>query len=94
MGNRKSNKLSKIALSKSYTLQTLIDKLNNTTIGGIVSDVEANSYDISTLQTRVDNNDDDIALINAKIDAIASLFNIVFNEDGTIKSEDYSTHTH
>ena len=42
------------------------------------------------------NNDtnDDISLINAKIDAIAALFEITFDTSGAITTEEYTSHTH
>ena len=97
-----------VAIGKAAYLQSLIDKLNSTTVGDL-SDridsndndiavlsgrIDSNDTDISNLSDRIDSNDTDIALINQKIDTIAAIFSIVFNSDGTLSSEEYSTHAH
>jgi len=111
-----------VAIGKAAYLQSLIDKLNSTTVGDLsdridsndndiavlsgridsndtdisnLSDrIDSNDTDISNLSDRIDSNDTDIALINQKIDTIAAIFSIVFNSDGTLSSEEYSTHAH
>jgi len=107
MVNSKQN-LGAVAIVKTNHLQSLIDKLNNTTVGdisnridsndtdiSILSDrIDSNDRDISSLSDRIDSNDTSIALINEKINTLASLFSLVFNDDGTLDSEDYTTHTH
>ncbi len=76
----KGYKLSKLALSKSYILQNLINTLNNTTVGSLSNDIGNIQTELTTLNTRIVN--------------FASLFGVVFNPDGTITSEDYTTHKH
>ncbi len=46
-----------------------------------------NNTTVGNLQSQID-------LINRKIDAIAGLFSILFNTNGTLSSEAYTTHTH
>ncbi len=72
--------LSLAAIGRVNNVQALIDKLNNTTVGGINS--------------RIDGHGVLLALIHTKINTLASLFGIVFNADGTLNSEAYTTHTH
>ena len=93
---------------KTAYLQSLIDKLNNTTVGGLnaridsndidiatlTGRIDSNDIDIATLTARIDSNDTDITLINEKINTLASLFSLIFNSDGTLNSEAYTTHTH
>lgn len=82
------------AMGKSAYLQSLIDKLNTTTVGDLSARIDANDVDIFNINGRIDSNDVDIALINKKINTIVSVLSIVFNTDGTLSSEAYSTHKH
>jgi len=86
--------LGAVAMGKAAYLQSLIDKLNTTTVGYLSARIDANDVDIFNISGRIDSNDVDIALINAKINTIASIFSIVFNADGTLNSEAYSVHKH
>ncbi len=86
--------LGAVAMGKAAYLQSLIDKLNSTTVGDLSARIDSNDTDIATLSGRIDSNDADITLINTKIDTIASLFSLVFNSDGTLSSEAYSSHKH
>lgn len=74
------NNLGSAAIVKAGYLQSLIEKINNTTVGD--------------LNARIDSNDSELALINKKIEALAALFSLVFNSDGTLNSEAYSSHKH
>jgi hypothetical protein len=94
MAKDKSSKLSKLALSKSYNIQALIDKLNNTTAGDLSDRIDGNDYDIENLQTNLTSINTNINLINTKINNFANLFGITFNADGTIDTENYLTHKH
>jgi hypothetical protein len=94
MAKDKSNKLSKLALSKSYTIQALIDKLNNTTVGNLSDRIDDNDYDIGNIQTSLNTLNNNINLINTKMSNFASLFGVTFNADGTINTENYSIHKH
>ena len=114
--------LGAVAMGKSAYLQSLIDKLNSTTVGGLSDRIDSNDTDITvlggridsndtdistlsgraeshdtdiaTLSGRIDSNDTDIALINEKINTIASLFSLLFNSDGSLSSEVYTSHVH
>ena len=83
----KSKKFAHIAMSQQRKLKELIYTLNNTTIGDLRLRVINNEDDIITLDNRIDTLDN-------KITAIASIFDIVFNADGTLNSESYTTHKH
>lgn len=103
-----NSNLGAVAMGKAATLQALIDKLNSTTVGDLSDRIDSNNNDITVLSgrinsndidianisDRIDSNNADIALINKKIDTVAAIFSIVFNSDGTLSSEEYSTHAH
>ena len=101
MTSQKSNNLGAVALTKARELQALIDILNNTTVGSLNEDITANANaiislnaDVDTLDGKVTTNTNAIASLNAKMNALATLFTLVFNQDGSMASEAYTTHTH
>ncbi len=64
---------------------------------GRVAFIKAKKLDklIDILQnTTIGTINDDINIIDTKINSIASLFGITFNTDGTIDTEAYTQHTH
>ena len=88
----KGTKLAKAALARinnitSGTTGTIDQRVSPMAQSlGITFDGNNNVLDNGT--------NDDILLINAKIDAIAALFKITFDASGSIVAEEYTTHTH
>ena len=58
-------------MGKAAYLQSLIDKLNSTTVGDISARIDSNDNDIAILSESVGSNDTKIELINKKINKIA-----------------------
>ena len=102
MLQKKSNNLGAVALTKARELQSLIDILNNTTIGSLSEDTTANANaivainnNITVLTNAVNINMNAISLLNAKIDSLATLFALGFDSTtGALTTEAYTTHAH
>lgn len=102
MTYKKNNPLLAAAASvKIRELQVLIDTLNNTTVGSLNEDIAANATaiaanttNITANTTAITANTSAIALINAKLTAIAGLFGLVFDINGALTSNSYTSHTH
>ena len=61
--------LGAVAMGKAAYLQSLIDKLNNTTVGDLSARIDSNDNDIVALSDRVSSNDTDIANLGTRIDS-------------------------
>jgi len=70
------------------TKKKLLDK------AAVVKTRELNALIDTLNNTTIGTINDDISMLNKKIDALSSVFGLVFNADGTLASEAYSTHTH
>lgn len=87
MLDEKKDKLGLLAYKRAKRLDKLIEELQNTTIGSLNEDINANTQSI-------DNINQSLQIIQAKIQSIADLFSITFNPNGTIANENYTNHTH
>lgn len=87
MLEEKKDKLGLLAYKRAKKLDKLIEELQNTTIGSLNEDVNANTQSINSINQT-------IQIIQTKLQSIAELFSITFNPDGTIASENYTNHTH
>ena len=90
----KKNKLANVAVAKARELQSLIDTLNNTTVGGLSDRIDANDLAITSLDQANTSTSEALSVVDNKLNAIATLFGIVFDNAGLITSEDYLSHTH
>ncbi len=88
----KGTKLAKAALARITNITTGATSTTDARVSpmaqslGITFDGNNNVLDNGT--------NDELVLINAKIDAMAVLFGITFDIDGSIITENYTTHTH
>jgi len=93
MRNRK-DKLGSVAMAKTSDLQSLIDTLNNTTVGGLSNDIAKLTTKVNSQDILINNLQDSLTLAQSKIDSISAIFNILFDSLGAITQESYSAHTH
>jgi len=91
---KKNNKLASVAVAKARELQTLIDTLNSTTVGGLSDRIDENNLAIAQLQQVNTSTNETINVLINKLNALVSLFGIEFDSDEKITSEDYLSHTH
>jgi prophage DNA circulation protein len=87
MLDKKKDKLGLLAYKKSKKLDALIQELQNTTIGSLNESVSLNTQNINNINKVLQN-------MQTKIESLSELFQIVFNEDGTITDQAYTTHKH
>ena len=95
----KSQKFGQVAMAQARKLKELIYTLNNTTIGDLRLRVINNEEDIVTLDDRIDTLQNSINTIsdsieilntnisinNTKLNTIATVIEIEFEDDGTLK---------
>ncbi len=86
----KNKKFGKIAIAKANRTEE--------SLGGdaeaLSDQVDTNKANITLIQSSLVSIGEDIIETNNKLDAIASLFGITFNADGTLANEIYTSHTH
>ncbi len=87
MEKNKRDRLGLLAFKKARQLDSLIAELQSTTIGTLNEDVNANTQNINNIYNT-------LAFMQTQIQSISNLFGITYNTDGTILTEDYTTHTH
>lgn len=75
------------------TLATSLQAVSNKADENETS-IDALSTSLQSLSQQVSENASAIALINSKIDAIASIFSVIFNTDGSLSSQGYTSHMH
>lgn len=63
-------------------------------IPALREEMEIIKTDMELLKNIIDSFEGDISAINSKLDKIVQLFSIVFDSDGSIASNNYTTHKH
>lgn len=86
--------ISVVTIDNDLSLGIQVKKLNSLTGSSSLATYQVISKIIDHYNSELQTKQNKIELLENKINSTAALFNITFDEDGNIVSEDYTLHTH